>query len=254
MSNPRCAWSPSIPGNPSESQSLSGIPPDWRLTGIEKSTRKICPYPWNWNAATLWLLQPKAKHTRNDSEKQTNQLDKLYSPSSTIISKFSHESVSPNQIVKISSILHHLPTPPTPAASRPNFFRQGSATMLISKAQCSAKAPIEMPESEAMRRSRSNFRSKGGVSSRGLTYISHLGKLGKSSSKCHFWGDMLVSWRCTFSHKSLLFVASTWIFGRASTAVHSVPHMSGRKSLNGLLETWQVSVEDTKTILTPTLW
>ena len=29
--------------------------------------------------------------------------------------------------------------------------------------------------------------------SRGLTYPT-LGK-GKSSSKCHFWGDMLVSWR-----------------------------------------------------------
>lgn len=35
MSNPRCAWSPSIPGNPSESRSLSGIPPDWQLSGKE---------------------------------------------------------------------------------------------------------------------------------------------------------------------------------------------------------------------------
>ena len=29
----------------------------------------------------------------------------------------------------------------------------------------------------------------------GNGYISHLGKFGKSSSKCHFLGDMLVSWR-----------------------------------------------------------
>ena len=129
--------------------------------------------------------------------------------------------------------------------------------MLISKAQCSAKAPIEMPESEAMRAiDPQNFRSKGGVSSREWIHIPPNGKLGKSSSNMPFLGGYVSFLEVYLLRQIPLFVAKIReFFGRASTAVHSVPHMSfQRKSLNGLLETWQVSVEDTKTILTPSLW
>ena len=41
--------------------------------------------------------------------------------------------------------------------------------------------------------------------------ISHLGKLGKSSSKCHFWGDMLVPWRVSLWESHFQIVDVNWI-------------------------------------------
>ena len=63
----------------------------------------------------------------------------------------------------------------------------------------------------------------------------------------------ITSFKGVPSQTNPLFVESTWIFGRASTAVHSLPHMSAKITIDGLLETWQVSIEDTKTVLTPKL-